>query len=414
MSGKAENKAYDVLCRLIAAWVNGVPLEIKEALDFEALFLAADRHQLTAAACAALDYTGLLTRCPSQTARRFQEKKAQSIRRTILMDAERKVILGFFEKSGIWYMPLKGVELNNLYPQYGTRQFVDNDIFFDAVRWQDVRDYMKSQGYTVKGIDKKAQDVYHKPPIYNFEMHRRLFMEVGKPFLIAATDYYGDVKERHIKDEDNRLGYHFQAEDFYVYFLAHSYKHWESHGAGLRTVLDVYLYRCARPDMDVAYIAGELRRLGLTEFEALFCSLGEKLFGPAPASALTEEEREALTLLESSGVFGTLEQGVQNDLRQLQGCEGPIGVRTRVKYLLRRVFPDREWYRANAPFVYRHGWLKPLYWVCRLGRGVFKNGRRNLNTLSAVCVPRQGKSIFRLGVEKLKELIFRPFQESGQ
>ena len=96
MSGNVEEKAYDALCRLIAAWVNGVPAEIGETPDFEALFLAADRHRLTAAVCAALEQTGLMSRCPSQTARRFQEKKAQSIRKTVLMDAERKTLLDFF------------------------------------------------------------------------------------------------------------------------------------------------------------------------------------------------------------------------------------------------------------------------------------------------------------------------------
>lgn len=411
MSGKAEEKVYDTLCRLIAAWVNDVSMEIEEAPDYEALFLAADSHRLTAAVCAALERTGLMARCPSQTARRFQEKKAQSIRKTVLMDAEREELLAFFEEKGVWYLPLKGVIINGVYPQYGTRQFADNDILFDAARWREVRDFMKRRGYKAKGRGEGAHDAYYKMPIYNFELHRRLFTDGGSPFLTAAAAYYGDVKARLIKDEGNRFGYRFRDEDFYVYFLAHSYKHWEGGGSGLRTVLDIYLYRRARPDMDRAYIEGELQKLGLTQFEALFRSLGEKLFGPAPSPALTGEEREALTWLESSGVYGTLEHGVQNDLRRLQGGEGPVGGRARVKYLLRRVFPDRAWYRVNAPFVYRHRWARPFYWVYRLGRGVFVNGKRNLRALREVCFPQEGKSVFRLGAEKVKRLISRPFQK---
>lgn len=411
MSGSVEGKNYDALCRLIAAWVNGVPMEITETPDYEALFLAADRHGLTAAACAALEQTGLMAQCPIQTARRFQEKKAQSIRKTMLMDAEREALLDFFEKSGVWYLPLKGAMLSGAYPQYGTRQFADNDILFDPARWREVRDFMKRRGYKVKSVGKQAHDTYHKPPVYNFELHRRLFMDEKNPFLTAAADYYDDVKERLIKDEGNRFGYHFRDEDFYAYFLAHSYMHWEGNGTGLRTVLDVYLYRRARPDMDGAYIAGELQKLGLTEFEALFRALGEKLFGPAPAPALTGAEQKALAWLERAGMYGTLERSVQNNLRRLQGGEGPTGGRTRTKYLLRRVFPDREWYRINAPFVYRHGWVKPFFWVYRLGRGVFVNGKRNLRILREVCFPREGKSIIRLGAEKIKRLISRPFQK---
>ncbi len=411
MSGKVEEKVYDALCRLIAAWVNGIPMEIKEEPDYEALFLAADRHGLTAAVCSALESTGLMARCPSPTVRRFQEKKGQSIRKTLLMDAEREALLDFFEKSGIWYLPLKGMVLNGIYPQYGTRQFADNDILFDAAHWRKVRDFMKSRGYKAKSVGKRAHDTYHKSPVYNFELHRRLFTDGERPFLTAAARYYGNVKERLIKDEGNRFGYHFRDEDFYVYFLAHGYKHWDSCGMGLRTVLDVYLYRRARPDMDGTYIAEELQKLGLTGFEALFRVLGEKLFGPVPAQTLTGEEREAMAWLESSGVYGMLEHSVQNDLRRLQGGKGPIGGRARVKYLLLRLFPDREWYRINAPFVYRHGWARPFYWVFRLGCGVTVKRGRSFGALREVCVPPDGKSIFRLGVEKVKGLTSRPFQK---
>ena len=378
-----ESTTYRTLCRLIAAWVNGAS-PTGEMPDFEALFQAANRHLLSAAACVALEKTGLMGACPPETAKRFQEKKVRSIRRTLLMDAERRALLDFFEKSGIWYLPLKGVVLNGIYPQYGTRQFADNDILFDPARWREVRDFMLGRGYRAESVGKGAHDAYHKPPVYNFELHRRLFTDDGSPFLTAAAAYYGDVKARLIKDEGNRFGYHFRDEDFYVYFLAHSYKHWDGGGAGLRTVLDVYLYRRAKGDMDEAYIGSELEKLGLTAFEALFRSLGEKLFGPSPAPALTKEERKALAWLESSGVYGTLKHGVQNDLRRLQGGEGPIGGRTRARYLLRRVFPEREWYRANAPFAYRHGWARPFYWVYRLGRGVFVNGRRNMKALATV------------------------------
>ena len=346
MSGEAEEKVYEALCRLIAAWVNDVPLEIRETPDYEALFLAAERHRLTAAACSALERTGLMARCPLQTAGRFQQKKVRSIRKTMLMDAERETLLDFFEKSGIWYLPLKGVVLNGLYPQYGTRQFADNDILFDGARWREVRDFMKSLGYNAESVGKGAHDAYHKPPIYSFALHRRLFADGGSPFLTAAASYYGDVKERLVKDAENRFGRHFRDEDFYVCFLAHSYDLWNGGGAGLRTVLDVYLYRRARGDMEEGYIADELEKLGLTGFEALFRALGEKLFGSAPRPGFTREEQQALARLERSGVHGTLERGVQSGLRRLQGGKSVFRLGAeKVKGLVSRPFqkPISKW-----------------------------------------------------------------------
>lgn len=407
MSDRPEEKIYDTLCRLIAAWVHDTPLGLAETPDYEALFTAADRHALTAAVCAAMESTGLMARCPANIAKRFRQAQAQALRRTLLMDTEREAILAALEERGVWYMPMKGAILNRLYPQYGTRQFADCDILLDPAMDKVVRGCMKGLGYKIKSAGRGAHDAYHKPPIYNVEMHRTLFSG-GKAEPCVA--YYRDVERRLVKDGGNGFGCHFTDEDFYVYFLAHSCKHWDGGGAGLRTLLDIYLYRRARPGMDEAYIAGELEKLGLTAFEELLRSLAEKLFGPAPAPALTGEERQALAWLESSGVYGTLAHDVQSDLRRLQGGVDPIGIRARIKYLLRRVFPDREWYRVNAPFVYRRRWALPFYWVWRLGRGVFVNGKRNLRALREVCVPREGESIFRLGAERVKGFVSRPFQ----
>lgn len=373
------------ICRLLAAWIHHTDLDVAETPDYEALFQTANRHLLSAAACAALEQTGLMEDCPPETARRFREAEVRSVRKTILMDAERGKILTALEEKGIWYAPLKGPVINAVYPQYGTRQFADNDILFDAERWRDVRKHMRRNGYTAEGFRVGIHDIYYKQPLYNFEMHRKLFSaDIRKDILYVYADYYGNVRDRLIKDVDNRFGYHFSDEDFYIYFLAHAYKHYYTDGTGLRTLLDVYLYRRARPEMDTVYIGEELRKLGLTEFETVCRSLGEKLFSPVPCTELTEQERDMLNWAESSGVYGTIDHCVQSGLRRLQNDEKPVTFRTKMRYLFRWFFPEWDWYRLRAPFVYRHRWAVPFYWVYRLFRGVFVYGRENLREAGAV------------------------------
>ena len=369
---------YLRLCRLLGAWANKTAAE-EAPPDFDALYEAADRHFLSAAACAALEQTSLLDACPPETARRFREAKAVAVRRTILMDAERRALLAFLEEKGIWYAPLKGVVVNAVYPQYGTRQFADNDILIDAERMDEAREHMRRRGYEVKRHEAHAHDNFRKPPIYNFELHRMLFEDDGRAgFQHGCAVYYADVRARLVRDEGSRFGYHFSDEDFYVYFLAHARKHYSECGTGLRTLLDGYLYRRARPDMDRAYVAGELEKLGLTAFESVSRALEEKLFGPGPIPALTAEEREMLDWVASSGVYGTTVHRVQSGLRSLQGDGGAVTARTKARFLFRRVFPPWSWYRLHAPFVYRHRWIAPFFWVFRLGRGVFTKGRMSL------------------------------------
>ena len=374
-----------ILCRLLAAWIHHTALDAAEIPDYETLFQTASKHLLSAAACAALEQTGLMDACPPETAERFRQAKAKSIRKTLLMDAEREKVLAAMEARGIWYAPLKGAIINAVYPQYGTRQFADNDILFDAVRWRDVRNLMENRGYNAKEVGKNIHDCYCKQPIFNFEMHRKLFRADGlQDHLSVWTAYYEDVKEWLIKDEGNQYGYHFSDEDFYIYFLAHAYKHYRGRGTGLRTLLDLYLYRRAKPDLDTAYIAGEVQKLGLADFEAACLRLAEKVFSPGASPALTEGERKMLRLVENGGVYGSSAQRIRSDLRRYQGDDLKVTARTKVKYLFRRIFPTWKWYRANAPFVYQHRWAVPFFWVYRLCRGVFGNGRKYYREARAV------------------------------
>lgn len=374
-----------ILCRLLAAWIHNTALDVAETPDYEELFQTANKHLLSAAVCAALEQTGLMRDCPPETAERFRQAKAKSIRKTILMDAEREELLAALEENGIWYAPLKGFFINTVYPQYGTRLFADNDILFDAERWQDVKNIMKKRGYKAKSVGIGAHDTYYRPPIYNFEMHRKLFLaDDRRDFLSVCTAYYEDVKKRLIKDENNRYGYHFSDEDFYIYFLAHAYKHYGASGTGLRTLLDAYLYCLSKPEMDAAYIREELEKLELTEFEHICHSLAEKIFGPAPCPDLSEKERDMLGWVESSGVYGITAHRIRSVLRSIQGDEKPVTARTRSEYLFRWIFPTWGWYQVNAPFVYRHRWALPFFWVYRLFRGVFVNGRRNFREAGEV------------------------------
>lgn len=384
---RASTKSYELLYRLLAAWVNGVPQGGTTAseIDFETLWQIADRHSLSAAVCLALEAAGLLGRCPPSAAGRFSAAKGMSIRKTLLMDAERKKLLAFMEERKIWYMPLKGVILNGLYPQYGARQFADNDILFDASRQKDVRDFMVQSGYKAVETGKGAHDVYQKPPLYNFELHRMLFRSLGyeNTYRDTVTRYYADVKSRLRKDADNGYGYHFSGEDFYIYFIAHAFKHYDRGGTGVRTLLDLWLYRQRTPELDAEYIAGELEKLGISDFERSCRTLAEKLFDwPQQAAALTGAEREMLSRMESSGTYGTVGRRVHRELHEIRqsGEEG----QARWAYLRRRLFPPLPWYRVNAPFCYRHRWAIPFYWVFRLLRGIFTRGKRIRSELAAL------------------------------
>lgn len=356
-----KQAGYDMLYLTVCA-LNGKKPDMSRIkdTDLEKLFQMCSFHSLTAAVCTALESAG------AELTGKWSEAKAKAIRKNILLGSEMAKICGFMEKQGIWHMPLKGAVLKELYPELGMRQMSDNDILYDPAFRQQVRRFMEENGYTAKDDGSSYRDAYIKPPVYNFELHTALFRESS-----SFSGYYADVRERLVGD--GGFGLRFKDEDFYIYMVAHEYKHYSYGGAGLRSLADFYVYRKAFPDLDMRYIEAELESLGIADFGRETAALAEKLFS-APFAELSESERESLEYRIFSGTYGTVKNAVKKKIGSVSGA----------KYLLRRIFPDMEHYRRHYPFFYRHKLLLPAAWLYRLVRAVISGRKRIWSELKVI------------------------------
>ena len=352
--------------------------EAISGMDLEKLYQMCQFHSLTALVCMTLESSGIDV--PSI----WTEAKSKAIRKNILLDAERAKICGFLEQNGIWYMPLKGVILKELYPKLGMRQMADNDILYDRQFQKQLRDYMKQSGYTAESVGKTHHDTYMKPPVYNYEMHTILFDEYS-PFY----GYYQDIRQKMVKDPENDFGYHLRDADFYLYLIAHEYKHYSAGGTGIRSLLDRFVYlRAKQDDMDWEHIRRELKTLKLAAFEEKTRVLAEKIFSGENLEGLSEEEADMLEYYLFSGTYGTIQHTVENRIKKL-GCDGKKVSKWR--YLWRRMFPDMEFYKMYYPFFYRHKWLLPVGWLFRLCRGVTLRRKRVYGEMRVVMQPEEKK-----------------------
>lgn len=280
--------------------------------------------------------------------------------------------------------------MKELYPQPGMRQMADNDILFDKSYRDKVYEYMIGQGYESEFytpepvVDTRSEalytvhDTYLKKPIYNFEMHMALFGTTGEP---QWRSYYENVKERLQKDEGNGYGYHFRDEDFYVYMTAHACKHFNGGGHGLRNLMDICVYLNKKTNLDRAYLEKELAALELMEHEGIMRSLAEKMFGSGfmrlqeDMSGISETEKEALEICLSSGTYGTAKHRVENRLKKMNGNER-ITVKERLKYLFRRLIPEKEVLLIRYPKLARKKYLQPLCVLIRMGDGLVHAPKR--------------------------------------
>ena len=358
---KTEWSAAEDMIYLCGCAVNGyVPDTARVSeMDLSALFRLANQHMLAAAAAVALESAGV--KDPA-----FSMALAMTIRKAVIVDAETTALLARLEAAGIWYMPLKGALLKDLYPVYGMREMSDRDILFDAARAEEVREIMLSLGYTVEDFDREHHDSYVKAPVTRIEMHRRLISLWKNE---TQYRYYADVKSRLLKDDDNEYGWHFSPEDFYIYMIVHEYKHYSARGTGVRSLLDTYVY-LKNVTLDGDYVAAETEKLGISEFERANRDLALHLFG---GEELTDEDRKMLDYTVASGVYGNEENRAENTLRE----------KGRAGYFLSRLTIPYDRMQELYPVLRKAPVLYPFVWTYRLVHALLFKNRRVLYQLKA-------------------------------
>ena len=154
MTREELRAAMDDVIYCCACMVNGEKPDAARAagMEPEAMYPAAKRHQLAGIVGCALEAAGVYD--PA-----FRQEKAKAVRKIVLLDAERAAVLAELEKAGIWYLPLKGCVLKDLYPAVGMRQMADNDILIDASRCEEVRKIMESLGFETGNFGKGIMTV---------------------------------------------------------------------------------------------------------------------------------------------------------------------------------------------------------------------------------------------------------------
>lgn len=291
----------------------------------------------------------------SEHLKKLEEYYLANVRKNVLFKKEREALYKFLNENQIDFLPLKGLVLTNYYLDPDTREYADNDILFSS-NDKKIKEFFVKRDYKVEYYKNGNHDVYLKKPFFNFEMHRALFEE-SKGF---GVKYFADfLKKAPVKE-----GYeHYSTkEDFYIYFTAHSYKHFSNSGCGLRTLIDYYLY-LKNNELDFNYVDQELNKLNILDFSHQISALSMKLFNE---KELNESEKEMLLYIATSGTYGTLENSVNQGVKE----------KGKFKYFMYRIFPPMSYYKVAYPWAYKTKVLIPIAWIARFFRILFKNPKK--------------------------------------
>ena len=414
------NKAYKENSQA----TNNVGENNSEANNIGRFYYIAKKHNLVSLMEQAMEKMGFES--DSDIWKRWLKEKNQLIYKSVLMDVEREAIQDFFEENNIWYMLLKGMVIRKYYPAPELREMADNDILFDNKYSKEVYDFMTARGYKSDDYNKGYHDEYLKPPAYNFEMHRQLVSSKERP---KWYEYYKDVKSILINDANGKNQFYFSDNDFYVYFIVHTYKHFLNSGMGLRTVLDVYLYLNNLQDkLDFDYIEEQLKKLDAYDFEQTFRSLAFKMFGENAkegnaaadelqdsfdakeqdmlresfdakkqdklcgsfdakeqdklSNSFDDKEHDMLSYILDAGTYGNLENSVAHKMGYTKGEKKKAS--DKAKYIFRRLFPSMDTIEEFFPFFYKHKWAIPFLYIYRIGKMPFTRRKKVAGELREV------------------------------
>ncbi|MBR6967877.1 MAG: nucleotidyltransferase family protein [Ruminococcus sp.] len=362
------------LIYLLSCAVNGLTPDTEklQAVDLEKVYGLAKSHTVRAAVCIALERAGIKNE-------KLHDAMKKAVRKNILLDMERTAVFEEFEKHGIWYMLLKGSILKELYPENGMREMADNDVLYNSDKQEEVKQIFLDRGYHAESFGKGNHDVYMKPPVLNFEMHSSLFSEYHSGNLYS---FYQNTERFMIKDTDNGFGYHFSDEDFYIFMTAHEWKHFSGGGTGIRSLLDCYVFiKNKGESLDTDYIAEQMEKLGIADFEKERRSLAMKAFSPDGIPALNEAEEAMLKSYFDYGTYGTLSHSVETSVEKYFS-EKPNS--SKLSYIWRKIFPDSEHMKTWYPFFYKHKLLLPIGYIWRWIKAIFRKRQKIKAELNAV------------------------------
>lgn len=343
------NVTYQGILVLLRSAITGEKLPVPEGFDLAAAYGDIRRHQLVP-----LAYEGAVN-CgvsPNQTIMaKLQDGYCQCLMRMTGQILAVDRVMNAFEKEGIDYLPLKGCNLYGLYPKPELRIMADADILIRESQREKIMPVMKALGF--RAAEESDHELNWESDALYMELHKRVVPTYHEDYYA----YFGDGWEKARHSAGCR--YDMSPEDAYIYLFTHFAKHYRDGGVGVRQTLDLWVYRRANAQLDMAYIENELKILRLDRFHQNMVCLLEWWFQGGAANETSEFLGEYIF---KSGVWGDVQSHYLAQEAKVQKNASSFAA-GKLKSILRVIFPSREYAQVAYPILRKWPILLPFVWV---------------------------------------------------
>ena len=344
------------LLKIIASQLNNKP-EVIEITDWKRLLKHAKDHGL-------LQYIALYTDAlpeDKQPSAKTQEYLISVIMQETARSANQLDAVAemqeAMEQNGVYNLAVKGSVTKQRYENEVLRTMGDIDLLYKPEQHHVFKTLMEDLGYGDYQEGRK-NDTYSRPPFITVEAHRELVTSESD-----YADYYRNIWRMAQPKDGKVYTYEMRVEDELVFNIVHLAEHFKEGGAGIRFIIDVYVY--SQIKMDKKYVERELTKLGLNEFYHHIFDLANYWFADGASSELTKELADFIL---DGGVFGDKENAAA-----LAVEEG------RAKRFFKVCFPDYDSMKSMFPWLEGKGVLLPYAWGLR-GVRALRHRKGNVRT----------------------------------
>lgn len=352
-------------------------------IDFEKMYLLAKSHNMcTILFCFIKKQLGT----ESDIYKTYEHKSDLLGYKYVIQEREYEALCTLLQDKEIRYIPVKGTILKKLYPSSEMREMSDIDIFLDKEVMPAVNEYLIKHGYAFE--HKGHHDVYRREPGICFELHETLIDRQRN----TGFDKYFENPWQLSRYSEGR--YMLTPENEFIYLMAHLYGHFHQGGSGIRTVLDIYLYK-EKNRLDFEYISRVFEQNGILQFADNIISLADVWFAGAEATQITEELGAYMM---TSGTYGRIER-LKLDLSSADSSK----MKNILCTVKRKLFLNKKELNIRYPWSKRLI-LLPIAYLVRAGDAVINHSKEvhcwinEFKTMDNTEVKEHKKRMQRFGV----------------
>ena len=268
------------------------------------------------------------------------------------------------EAAKIPCQPMKGARMKFYYPSPFLREMSDIDILIHADFMEQAAEELQDMGYVLQQKI-KHHDIYRKAPGIVVEAHRAMYDRTVDERQYA---YFSDLS-RAVRRKGFLYVYDFEAEDFYIYMMAHMAKHFYKRGCGIRNLVDIYVFRNRfGAEMKAGYLEKQFAGLGLTAFTEHMEKLTRIWLQGEHGEAFYQQ---LFDYMQGCGIYGKDENGIWNRFCDVESEKRGTGRDALKRWYW---FPPYEYMVLYYPWLSKNPvggkLLLPAAWGIRAIRGV--------------------------------------------